>query len=165
REVSVGYLAVARQARSGCLRRRHVVQPSALVAVRHDHRLKRSSHGRLVVVPWFEATVRIRGSSVSGFLIDPKGTVSGIAVHEYLWVVFAVALVQFVVLAGRYVPDRRGFTLPRYRQFLVVTPALSCIAVLVAFAVKPTAWPGPNQLGDGFYIVVNWSCGAVAALG
>lgn len=24
-------------------------------------------------VPWFKATVRIRGSSVSGFLIEPRG--------------------------------------------------------------------------------------------
>ena len=36
-------------------------------------------------VPWFKATVRIRGSGVSGFLIDPPVTVSGMAVHGYLW--------------------------------------------------------------------------------
>ena len=115
-------------------------------------------------VPWFEASVRIRDSSVSGFLIDPKGTVSGIAVHAYLWVVFGVALLQFAVLAARYAPGRNGFTLPRYRQFLVATSALSCVAVAVAFAMRPTTWTGGNYLGGGFYIVVTWSYGAVVAL-
>jgi hypothetical protein len=114
--------------------------------------------------PWFKATVRIRGSSVSGFLIDPPGTVSGIAVHGYLWAVFALALLQFVVLAARYVPDRHAFTLPGYRQLLVVTSGLSCIAVLVAFVMKPSPWYGGNELGGGFYIVVDWSYGAIVAL-
>ena len=116
-------------------------------------------------VPWFKATVRIRGASVSGFLIDPRGTVSGIAVYGYLWVVFALALSQFVVLAVRYLPARHAFTLPGYRQLLVVTSGLSCIAVLVAFVMKPSTWFGGNDLGGGFYIVVGWSYGAVVALG
>lgn len=90
---------------------------------------------------------------------------SGIAVHGYLWVVFAVALLQFVVLAARYVPARHGFTLPGYRQLLAVTSGLSCLAVLVAFVMKPGTWYGGNELGGGFYIIVGWSYGAVAALG
>jgi len=117
-----------------------------------------------VFVPWFIANVRMRGSSVSGFLIDPRGTVSGIAVHSFLWAVFAVALVQFAVLAARYVPDRRGVTVPAYRQILVATPAVSCIAVIVALAMKPATWAGGNELGEGFYLVVDWDYGAFAAL-
>ena len=101
---------------------------------------------------------------MSGFLIDPRGTVSGIAVHSFLWAVFAVALVQFAVLAARYVPDRRGVTVPAYRQILVATPAVSCIAVIVALAMKPATWAGGNELGGGFYLVVDWDYGAFAAL-
>jgi hypothetical protein len=117
-----------------------------------------------VFVPWFEATVRIRGSAVSGFLINPRGTISGIGAHGYLWAVFAVALLQFAVLAARYVPDGRGFTLPGYRRVLVVASALSCIVVVVALVMKPAMWTGGNQLGDGFYIVVAWTYGSFAAL-
>jgi hypothetical protein len=54
-------------------------------------------------VPWFKATVRIKGSSVTGFVMDPPPE-SGLAVHHYLWTVFALALLEFAVLAGRYVP-------------------------------------------------------------
>jgi len=115
-------------------------------------------------VPWFQATVRIKGSLATGFLIDPKGTVSGIAVHGYLWVVFALALLQFVVLAARYVPGRRAVALPGYRQFLLAAASLSCVAVLVAAVLKPTTWTGGNQLGGGFYIAVSWTYGAIVAL-
>ncbi len=115
-------------------------------------------------VPWFKATVRIRGSGVSGFLIDPPGTVSGMAVHGYLWAVFALALLQLVVLAARYAPHRAAATLPGYRQLLVVTSGLSGLAVLVAFVAKPGTWYGGNELGEGFYIVVGWSYGGVVAL-
>jgi hypothetical protein len=116
-------------------------------------------------VPWFKATVRIRGASLSGFLISPRGTASGIAVHGYLWAVFALALLQLVVLAARYAPDRRAFTLPGYRQLLVVTSGLSCVAVVVAFVMKPGTWHGGNQLGGGLYIVVGVTYGAIVALG
>ncbi len=115
-------------------------------------------------VPWFKATVRIRGSAVSGFLIDPRGTASGMTVHGYLWVVFALALLQVLVLVARYAPRRSAFTLPGYRQLLVLTSGLSGIAVLVAFVAKPSTWYGGNELGDGFYIVVDWSYGGVLAL-
>lgn len=118
-----------------------------------------------VFVPWFKATIMIKGSSVNGYLIDPPGTVSGIAVHRFLWVVFGLALLQFVVLAVRYAPLRRALRLPGYRQLLVVLSGLSCAGVLVAFAMKPGPWYGSIDLGDGFTIVVGWSWGAVVAVG
>lgn len=118
-----------------------------------------------VFVPWFKATVRIKGSSASGFLIDPPGTVSGIAVHGWLWAVFALALLQFAVLAVRYVPARRALKLRGYRQLLVVTSGLSCIAVLLAFAMRPGPWYGPIDLGGTFYVVIDPSYGAIVAVG
>jgi hypothetical protein len=115
-------------------------------------------------VPWYKATVSINGSSVTGFLIQPPGTVSGIAVHGFLWLVFGLALLQFAVLAARYFPGRRALRLPGYRQFLVVTSGLSCIAVVVGFIWRPASWFTYNPLGDGFSIFVGWSYGAVVAL-
>ena len=56
------------------------------------------------LMPWYRATVRGRFAPVSGFLIQPRGTVSGLAAHAYLWAVFALALLEFVVLAARYAP-------------------------------------------------------------
>ena len=115
-------------------------------------------------VPWFRAAVRIRTApSLNGFLINPQGSVSGVSLHRYLWVVFALALLQVVVLAARYAPNRATATLPGSRQLLVLTSGISCVAVLVAAVMKPTMWNG-LQLGDGFYIVVSWSYGAVIAL-
>jgi fermentation-respiration switch protein FrsA (DUF1100 family) len=115
-------------------------------------------------VPWFKATVKIRGSAVSGFLIDPRGTASGMEVHGYLWVVFALALLQLVLLVARYAPRRSAFTLPGYRHLLVITSGLSCLGVLVALVAKPRTWYGGNELGGGFYIVVSWSYGGGVAL-
>ncbi len=117
-----------------------------------------------VFVPWFKATVKFRYSSAYGFLIDPPGSVSGIAAHGWLWAVFALGLLQFVVLAARYAPARRALRLPGYRQLLVVTSGLSCIAVLVAFAMKPAPWYGSNDLGGGLYLVVQPTYGAIAAI-
>jgi hypothetical protein len=90
-------------------------------------------------VPWYKAIVRINGRAVSGFLIDPPGTASGMAVHGYLWVVFALALLQLAVLLARYAPTRRALPLPGYRQLLVVTSGLTSLAVLVAFVPVPAA--------------------------
>src|SRR5260370_19847201 len=115
-------------------------------------------------VPWFKATVRIRGSAVSGFLIEPRGTASGIAVHGYLWLVFGLAVLQLVVLITRCAPRRSALALPSYRELLVVTSGISGLAVLVAFVTKPSTWYGGKVLGDGFYIVVDWSYGGVVAL-
>jgi hypothetical protein len=118
-----------------------------------------------VFVPWFKATIMIRGRSVNAYLIDPPGTVSGIAVHRFLWGVFGLALLQFVVLAVRYAPVRRALRVPGYRQFLVVLSGLSCVGVLVAFVMKPGPWYGSIDLGGGFTAVVGWSWGAVVAVG
>jgi hypothetical protein len=118
-----------------------------------------------VFVPWFNATIMSRGQNLNGYLINPPGTVSGIAVHRFLWVAFGLALLQFGVLAVHYAPFRRAVGLPGYRQVLVVASGLSCIAVLVAFAMKPGTWYGGNDLGGGLYIVVGWSYGAKVAVG
>lgn len=115
-------------------------------------------------LPWFKATVRFRNSALSGFLINPPGTVNGITVHAFLWAVFALALLQFVVLAARYVPNGHAFTLPGYRQFLVATSGLICVVVLVASLMKPSTWYAGIDLGGGLYIVVDWSYGAAVAL-
>src|SRR5215813_7605814 len=61
-----------------------------------------------VFVPWFKAVLRIRGSDVTGFLINPPGNRTGIAAHEFLWLVFGLAMLQVVVLAACYVPGRRA---------------------------------------------------------
>lgn len=118
-----------------------------------------------VFVPWFKATLRFKTSSAYGYLIDPPGTVSGITAHSWLWAVFALGLLQFVVLAARYAPARRAFRLPGYRQLLVATSGLSCIAVLLAFAIRPGPWYGPSNLPDTFYIVIDPSYGAIVAVG
>jgi hypothetical protein len=121
----------------------------------------------LIVAPfmsWFKATVRLGNTSLRGFLIEPRGAVSGIAVHGFLWAVFALALLQFVVVAARYVPDGHAFTLPGYQRVLIAISGLICVVVLVAALMKPRTWPGGNVLGGGFYIVVDWSYGAGVAL-
>jgi hypothetical protein len=118
-----------------------------------------------VFVPWFKATVRFKTSSAYGYLIDPPGTVSGIAAHGWLWAVFALGLLQFVVLAARYAPARRALRLPGYRQLLVLTSGLSYIGVLLAFALRPGPWYGPIDLPDNFYIAIDPSYGAIVAVG
>ncbi len=118
-----------------------------------------------VFVPWFKATLRFKTSSAYGYLIDPPGTVSGITAHSWLWAVFALGLLHFVVLAARHAPARRALRLPGYRQLLVVTSGLSCIAVLLAFAIRPDPWYGPVNLPDTFYIVIDPSYGAIVAVG
>jgi hypothetical protein len=116
-------------------------------------------------LPWFKATIEIGGGTATGVLVQPPGTVSGIGVHEYLWAVFALALLQFVVLAARYFPSRRAFRLPGLRQFLVVTSGLSCAVVVVAAVVKPGPWFGTLVVGDGISLVIGWDYGALVALG
>jgi hypothetical protein len=116
-------------------------------------------------VPWFTATVRIRGSSITGFVFDPPPPASGPAVHRYLWAVSALALVELAVLAGRYVPDRRAFTVPGYRQLLVTLSAVASVVVLVGCVMKPSTWNNLTGLPPNFYITVGWDYGAVIALG
>jgi hypothetical protein len=116
-------------------------------------------------LPWFKATVELNGGSTTGFLIQPPGAVSGISVHQYLWAVFALALLQFAVLAARYFPARRPLRLPGHGQFLLVASGVSCITVVIGSIMKPSAWFGNLQLGDGFSIVIGWNYGALVALG
>jgi len=126
--------------------------------------------GSLVLVvsslmPWYRAMVRSRFAPVNGYLIQPRGTLSGIAAHSYLWVVFALALLEFVVLAARYAPGRHSFTLPGYRWMLTITSGFIFIAVLSAFVAKPSPWYGRIEMGGALYVVVGWTYGAVVALG
>jgi hypothetical protein len=116
------------------------------------------------LMPWYRATVRGRFAPVSGFLIQPRGTVRGLAAHAYLWAVFALALLEFVVLAARYAPGRHAFTPPGYRLILTITSGLIFIAVLVAFVTKPSPWYGRIEMGGALYVVVGWTYGAVVAL-
>lgn len=116
-------------------------------------------------MPWYKAMVRSRFAPVSGYLIQPRGTVSGIAVHAYLWAVFALALLELVVLAARYAPGRRAIALPGYQWMLTITSGLVFIAVLVAFVMKPSPWYGHIEMGGALYVVVGWTYGAVVALG
>jgi hypothetical protein len=115
-------------------------------------------------MPWYRATVRGRFAPVSGYLMQPRGTVSGLAVHAYLWVVFALAVLEFVVLAARYAPGRHAFALPGYRWMLTITSALIFIAVLAAFVARPSPWYGHIEMGGALYVVVGWTYGAVVAL-
>jgi hypothetical protein len=114
-----------------------------------------------VFVPWFKAVVRFTGSAEGGFLINPPGNRTGIAAHEFLWLVFGLAMLQFAVLAARYFPRRRALKMPGYRQFLVVTSGLSLVAVLVAFAFRPNPWYGKNPMAPLLTVSVGWTYGAL----
>ena len=116
-------------------------------------------------VPWYKATVRIKDSAITGFVMDPPAPKSGLVVHHYLWAVFALGLLEFAVLAGRYVPGRRAFTVPGYRQFLVALSAVCFAVVLVACAMRPSTWNNLAGLPPNFSITVGWDYGAVVALG
>jgi hypothetical protein len=115
-------------------------------------------------LPWFKGTVQIRATAISGYVLNPSPE-TGIAAHHYLWAVFALAVLEFAVLAGRYVPDRRAFTVPRYHQFLVVLCAVTAIAVLVAGVTKPSTWTNLAGLPPNFSVTVGWDYGAFIALG
>ena len=115
--------------------------------------------------PWFKAALRTSDPNVSGSLIDPPGTVSGIAAHQYLWGAFALALLQFGIIAARYAPVRRVARVPGYRWLLVVTSGLSLIVVGVGCAVKPGPWFGNLQFPPPLWVEIQWDVGALVALG
>ena len=115
--------------------------------------------------PWFKAALRTPDPNVSGALIDPPGTVSGIGAHQYLWGVLALALLQFGIIAVRYGPVRRVARVPGYRWLLVVTSGLSLIVVGVGCAVKPGPWFGNIQFPPPLWIEIQWDVGALVALG
>ena len=120
-----------------------------------------------VFLPWFKAAVRLSGPSgtIDGTLIMPTGTIDGIALHGYLWAAFAVAVLQFSMLAARYVPGRHALRLPRYRTLMIIASGLSCIVVLAGMVRKPAPWFGNITLGDGLSLVIEWDYGALVALG
>jgi hypothetical protein len=115
-------------------------------------------------LPWYSATVHLRNSSLSGVLIDPAGTLRGIAVHPYLWAIFGLGLLNLVVLAAHNAPDGRALKLPGLRPFLIATSVLGLAVALVAFVMKPGTWPGNLNFGGVFTLVIGWSYGAIAAV-
>lgn len=117
-----------------------------------------------VFLPWYKAIVRIGNSSVNGILIRPRGTASGISVHEYLWAMFGLAALQFVLLVVRYAPGPgRTLTIPGYRPFLLITSVICFAVALTAFVLKPGAWYG-NLSGGEITFSVGWDYGAVVAI-
>jgi len=115
-------------------------------------------------LPWYSATVHLKNTSLNGVLIDPAGTLRGIAVHPYLWAVFGLAVLNLVVLIAHNAPNGRAFRLPGFRPFLIATSALCLAVALVAFVLKPGTWPGNLNFGGVFSLVIGWSYGAIAAV-
>jgi len=119
-----------------------------------------------VFLPWYKATLTISGAdgTYTGTLFDP-GPVNGIAVHPYLWAPFALALLQFAVLAARYLPGPRALRLPGYPVLMVIASGLSAVVVLAALVMKPAVWFGNLAIGDGFSLQIRWDYGALMAVG
>ena len=118
-----------------------------------------------VFLPWFKATVRIRGTDVTGFMMDPPGTLGGLAAHWYLLMPLAVALLQSSVIVARHFPSRRAPRLPFHRYFVVATSGVDFVAVIAAALLRPSAWYGSLQMPDNFYITIDWTYGALVAAG
>src|SRR5260370_40845450 len=64
------------------------------------------------LMPWYRATVRGRFAPVRGFLVQPRGTVRGLAAHAYLLAAVALALLESPAPAARYAPGRHAITPP-----------------------------------------------------
>lgn len=119
-----------------------------------------------ILGPWFRATVRFKTSPDIGYLMEPKGSESGIEAHAFLWVVGALALIELAVLIVRNAPDRHALPVPGYHKLMVVITALICAVVMAGFFWRPTTWPGisQSQLGPFFTLVIGWGFGSVVAL-
>ena len=120
-----------------------------------------------VFAPWFKATIGVNGyngQTLRGFLIEPKGTVTGIAVHRFLWVLVALALAQLAFLMAHYVPGRFAFAPPSFRRLLIGLSALSVPIVLVACVLRPDTWKRVGPFPPNFHLTVDWSYGAGLAL-
>jgi hypothetical protein len=119
-----------------------------------------------VFLPWFKAGIRISGSSGAyyGTMFMP-GPINGITVHHYLWAAFAVAVLQFTVLAARYFPSPRSLRPSLYRQLMIIASGLSFVIVLAGLIMRPASWFGSINLGDGFALVIGWDYGALVAVG
>jgi hypothetical protein len=120
-----------------------------------------------VFLPWFKSTVTIRGTDgdVTGDLIDPPGTLGGLAAHWYLVVPLAVALLEMAVIVARYLPARRPPRLPFHRPFLVAASGVNFVAVIMAALVQPPSWYGDPQMPPNFHIAIQWTYGALVAAG
>jgi hypothetical protein len=119
----------------------------------------------ILFIPWYQAVVKMGTSSVTGILIDPPGTVTGIAAHHYLWAALALALLQCVILVLGNAAGRGAFRVPFYRQVLLGISAVTLIVVVTACFSKPAPWYGDTStLGDGFYIEIQWAVGAFTAV-
>lgn len=117
-----------------------------------------------VSLPWFRATLRIRGSGTTGYLIDPPGTLTGLAAHWYLLVPLAVALLETAVIMARHFPSRRAPRLPFHGYFLVIASGVDFLVVIVGALLRPPAWYGSLQMPDNFYITIDWTYGALVAV-
>jgi hypothetical protein len=119
-----------------------------------------------VLGPWFRATVKFRTSPVVAYLMEPKGSESGIEAHRFLLAVGALGLVQLAVLIAQNAPDRHAVPIAGYHRLLALLSALICVGVMAGFLWRPTTWPGISQreLGPLFQLVIGWGFGSVAAL-
>jgi len=86
------------------------------------------------------------------------------AVHEYLWALFGLGLLNLVLLFLHNAPERRAVTPPGFRVILIVTFALAGVIAVVAFVMKPHAWPGHLVFPPPFTFIIGWSYGAIAAV-
>jgi hypothetical protein len=118
-----------------------------------------------VLGPWFRATVKFRTSPLVGYLMEPKGSESGIEAHPFLLAVGALALVQLAVLIAQNAPDRHAVPIAGYHRLLAFLSALICVGVMAGFLWRPTTWPGISQRELGpLQLVIGWGFGSVAAL-
>ena len=115
-------------------------------------------------LPWYSGNVHIGNSAAYGQLIEPSGTLRGFAVHEYLWALFGLGLLNLVLLFLHNAPERRAVTPPGFRVILIVTFALAGVIAVVAFVMKPHAWPGHLVFPPPFTFIIGWSYGAIAAV-
>jgi hypothetical protein len=120
-----------------------------------------------VFMPWFKATVTITGSAttgpVTGMLIDPPGTMGGLAAHGYLLVALAVALLVSAVIVALHFPGRRMPQGAVYRYFLVAASAVCFVVVIVGALLRPAAWYGPLNMPPSFSVSIDWTYGALIA--
>ena len=119
-----------------------------------------------VFLPWFKAEIVIRGANGeqgAADLLDPPGTVTGLAAHEYLLVALAVALLEVAVILARNFPGSALRRLPFHRYFLVVASGVDFVVVIAAAVLRPPAWYGELSMPPNFALSITWTYGAFAA--
>jgi hypothetical protein len=117
--------------------------------------------------PWYD--IRFAGCPGGACRADNRlGRLSGITVHDYLWVTFAAALAVLVLLALRALNRIAFFQTPNERQLLACLAVLNLVVVLVAFLGKPgfIALPaqGPPAPLPLPLLAVRWQYGAWLAV-